>query len=59
MLSNQSLELADETCSAAAAEIGIDTRFDCRQPELFQSCDFGLRPRLVHEVGQRGAAPEL
>ena len=59
LLADERLELADELGVAATFEIGVETRLDRDKPELLQPCDLGLRPALVREVCEGGAAPEL
>ena len=58
MLADERLELADELGVAATLEIGVEPRLERDEPELLQPCDLGLRPALVREVGEGGAAPE-
>ena len=59
LLANERLELADELGAAAALEVGVDPRLERGEPELLEPRDLGLRPGLVREVGEGGAAPEL
>ena len=59
LLADERLELADELRAAAALELGVEPRFERGKPELLEPRDLGLRPRLVREVSQGGAAPEL
>ena len=43
---------------APALEVGVEPRFERREPQLVQPRDLRLRPGLVRELGERRAAPE-
>jgi hypothetical protein len=51
-------ELGDDLGVAAALQVGVDPRFDRREPLLVQPGDLGLRERLEGELRQRRAAAE-
>ena len=55
---DECLELADELGVATAIEVGIDTILERGESKLLEPRGLGLRPRLVGEVGERGAPPE-
>ena len=40
------------------SELGVDSLFDRRQPQLLEALDLGPRERLVGEIGERSATPE-
>ena len=56
---HERLELGDELGVAAEREIGVDSLLEHDGAQLLESRDLGLRERLVREVGQRRATPEL
>ena len=56
---DERFELANRLGVVAECELGFDARLDRRKAELLELCDLGLRERLVREIGQRCAAPEL
>ena len=43
----------------AKGEVGVDAIFECRQPLLLESRDLGSSERLLGEIGERVASPEL
>ena len=59
MVRDERLELADERGVAAQLELGVDPLLDRREPELVEPRSLDLEARLVAEVGERRAAPEL
>jgi hypothetical protein len=58
LLGNERLELADQLGVATALEVGVDSLFEGRQPQLLEPSDLTLRERLEREVRQRRASPE-
>jgi len=59
MLPHQRTQLGRELGMAAQSEVGIDARADRVEPAVLEVCDRLARERLVLEVGQRTAAPEV
>ena len=59
VLRDQLLELADELRVAAGLEVGRDPLLEHREAQLLQTGHGRQRERLVGEVGQRLAPPEL
>ena len=51
-------QLAYERAVAAEREIGVDPVLERDEPELLEPFRLRPRERLVHEVGERGPAPE-
>jgi hypothetical protein len=59
VLGDERLHLADERAMPAELELGVDPVLERGQPQLLQAADLVLRKRLVRELGQRAAVPEL
>jgi hypothetical protein len=59
MRGRQRGQLAHQVGMAANREVGIDAVLQGRQSKLLDSRRFGLQRRLVGQVGERRAAPEL
>ena len=59
MLGDQCLELSDDLRVAAEREVGVDAILEAGDASLLEAPDLGLRERLVGEVGERRAAPEI
>ena len=59
LLCNEGLELGHELVVAAEREIDVDALLEGALPKLLETQDLGLRERLVREVGERRAAPQL
>ena len=58
VLADQPLELGDELGARAKCEIRLDPLLQGFDAELLKPGDFGLRPGLVGELGQRLSSPE-
>ena len=56
---NQCLQLADELAVASQRQVRLDALLDRRQTQLLGLGDRRLSERLIREVGQRQAAPQL
>jgi hypothetical protein len=56
---NERLEVADERALVPELQLGVDSRFQCREPQLFQAADFCLGERPVRDFGQRWPAPQF
>jgi hypothetical protein len=56
---DQGFQLADELSLAAEREIGFDQLLERHEAELLEPCDLLLGKRLVGEIGQWRAAPEV
>ena len=59
MLGDEAVQLGGHVVVPAEREIGLDPLLDCREPELLEPRDLALRERVVGEVRQRWAAPDL
>ena len=59
VLADERLELADELGGATELELRLDPLLDRRQAKLLEPRRLVLGERLVREVGERRAAPEL
>ena len=57
--SDERLELADQSSMLSAYEIRLDAVLERAVPGLFQPCDLPCGERLVRQIGERFAAPEL
>ena len=58
MLRDQRVELSDQGRVAADLEFGVDSRFERRQPQLFETLDLDARDRFESQVGARRPAPQ-
>jgi len=55
---DQRLELSDEVCVTPESQIGLDLRLDAAEAQLLQSSHLRLSERLIHDIGERGPAPQ-
>ena len=58
MVCHELLQFGDKLRVTAQKKVGLDPVFERDEPKLFESCDRGLRERVVREVGERHTAPE-
>jgi len=58
VLYHESLELSGELGVAPKREIRLDSPFERREPQFFESPDRGLRERFERELCERRASPE-
>src|SRR3954465_15117873 len=59
MLAHERLELRDEVCVGADRELGLRALLEQRKVELLEARDLLLRERLVAELRQRLATPQV
>jgi hypothetical protein len=59
MLGDERLDVCNELACQAQREIGVDPILDHRDAQLLERRDLPLGERLVGEVGQSGAAPQI
>jgi len=59
MLRNKGLELPRELAMASTLQVRGDPILRDGEPQLLEPADLGLRERLVREVAERTASPEV
>ena len=59
VLGHQRLELTDEPRMAPRGQLGVHARLEGLEPQLLDAGDLGLRERLIGEVAERRAAPQI
>ena len=59
VLSDQPVEAADRLSVSSRRELGVDRELDRAQVKLLEPADLGAGERLLGDVRERGAAPQL